>query len=66
MFDASHALCANEHRTPSNPARRAGWEIHPVYSIDVCNATSLTTCRGDNEARRTPLDVFLHVGPDSH
>jgi hypothetical protein len=61
MFDASHALCANGHRTTGNPARRSGWEIHPVYSIDVCNATSLNTCRIDNESRWTPLDEWLQV-----
>lgn len=66
MFDASHALCAAGHRTANNPARRAGWEIHPVYSIDVCNATSLATCKGDNGSRWTPLDVFAQVGPDSN
>lgn len=61
MFDASHGLCTNGHRTTGNPARRSGWEIHPVYSIDVCNVTSLTTCKIDNEARWTPLDQWLEV-----
>jgi len=65
MFDASHRLCANGHRTASNPARRAGWEIHPVYSIDVCNSTTLTTCKGDNESRWPPLDAFVQVKPDT-
>jgi hypothetical protein len=61
MFDASHALCANGHRTTGNPARRSGWEIHPVYSIDVCTATSLTTGKIDNEARWKALDEWLEV-----
>ena len=66
MFDASHGLCdRNGHRTASNPARRAGWEIHPVYAIDVCHASTLATCTVDNPARWTPLDQFLQVGPDS-
>ena len=61
MFDASHALCANGHRTTGNPARRSGWEIHPVYSIDVCNATTLATCQIDNDSRWTPLDQWLQI-----
>ena len=63
MFDASHSLCANGHRTSGNPARRSGWEIHPVYAIDVChNATTLATCRIDDESRWRPLDRFLDPG----
>lgn len=65
LFDASHSLCTSAgHRTSGNPARRSGWEIHPVYSIDVCNATSITTCKADNEARWKPLHEFLAVPPD--
>lgn len=33
FFDASHKPCANGKT--ENPQRRAVWEIHPVYSIDV-------------------------------
>ena len=63
MFDASNSLCANGHRTSGNPARRSGWEIHPVYSLDVChNATTLATCRIDDESRWRPLDRFLDPG----
>jgi hypothetical protein len=59
MFDASHSLCSGGHRTTGNPARRSGWEIHPVYSIDVCNVKTLSLCKFDQESRWTPLDVWL-------
>jgi hypothetical protein len=59
MFDASHSLCANGHRTANNTARRSGWEIHPVYAIDVCSATSLATCKASDATKWTPLDQWL-------
>ena len=66
-FDASHALCdGNGHRTTGNPARRSGWEIHPVYSIDVCSATTLATCKVDEESRWMPLDQWLQVEEEDH
>jgi len=66
MFDASHGLCtAAGHTTSGNPARRAGWEIHPVYAIDVCHATSMTTCTIDDDSRWTPLDQWLTSGGSS-
>jgi len=65
MFDASHALCDSRgHRSHDNPARRSGWELHPVYSIDVCSASSLSTCTADNESVWKPLHEFLAVPPD--
>ena len=65
MFDASHRLCANGHRTTGNPARRSGWEIHPVYSIDVCeSATTLASCQIDGR-RWKPLNEFLNAGEDT-
>jgi hypothetical protein len=34
FFDGSHAPCRNGKRP--NPQRASVWEIHPVYSVDVC------------------------------
>jgi hypothetical protein len=59
MFDASHSLCRGGGRISGNPARRSGWEIHPVYSIDVCNVKTLSSCGIHTEPRWTPLDQFL-------
>ena len=45
-----------------NPPRRSGWEIHPVYSIDVCEFKTLATCRVDREDVWTPLADWLLPG----
>jgi hypothetical protein len=58
MFDASHSLCKNGSPTAGNPARRAGWEIHPIYSIDVCKPKSLTSCVVDDDSKWVPLDQW--------
>jgi hypothetical protein len=34
FFDASHVPC--RPGKPVNPARSSVWEIHPIYSVDVC------------------------------
>ena len=55
MFDASQPLCtANGQRSGNEPARRSGWEIHLVYAIDVCKATSMATCAMDDASRWKP------------
>jgi hypothetical protein len=36
FFDASHSPCVNGH---GGPPRRSIWEIHPVYAIDVFEAS---------------------------
>ena len=40
FFDASHEVCSCAKKC--SPIRASGWEIHPVYSIEVCKAG--TTC----------------------
>jgi hypothetical protein len=62
FFDASHGLCSGNEPTTGNPPRRSGWEIHPVYSIDVCEFKTLTTCRVDREDVWTPLAEWLFPG----
>jgi hypothetical protein len=59
MFDASHSLCKGGQPTKGNPPRRSGWEIHPVYSIDVCTATTLATCKVSREDVWVPLTDWL-------
>jgi hypothetical protein len=34
FYDGSHAPCHDDKRP--NPQRASVWEIHPVYSVDVC------------------------------
>lgn len=43
FFDGSHRVCVNGKRQGGQPARVSNWEIHPVYAIDVCKFTTLTS-----------------------
>jgi hypothetical protein len=37
MYDADHKICGEQGFSPTdNPHRLSGWEIHPVYGLDVC------------------------------
>jgi hypothetical protein len=38
----------------------AVWEIHPVYTIDVCKKKSLSSCRNGVDTDWVALDVWLH------
>lgn len=50
FYDNSHAVCG---KSKPNPKRASLWEVHPVYSIDVCKMTDLDQCRKaiDNDAQ---------------
>ena len=61
FFDASHGLGKGNEPTSGNPPRRSGWEIHPVYSIEVCDFKTLATCRFDREDVWTPLADWLLI-----
>jgi hypothetical protein len=45
--------------TDRDPLRRSDWEIHPVYSIDVCSHTTLAGCRADNENVWAAFDQWI-------
>lgn len=49
FFDSEHAICKNGKRQDSNPSRNSLWEIHPVYSCDVCKHTSKADCPIDDD-----------------
>ena len=36
FFDGSHVPCKNGEPFESNPKRISLWEIHPIYSFEVC------------------------------
>jgi len=36
FFDGSHVPCKNGAPQGSNPKRVSLWEIHPIYSFEVC------------------------------
>jgi hypothetical protein len=43
FYDNSHTPCTATSRP--NPKRASLWEIHPVYSIEVCQMSDLDKCR---------------------
>lgn len=50
FFDSPHLPCDEEGRAVGgNPVRVSLWEIHPVYSFEVCKNTTLAACRGDHD-----------------
>ncbi len=58
FYDGSHTPCSGSSRP--NPKRASLWEIHPVYSLEVCEMTDLNQCRNStNPADWTPLDTLL-------
>lgn len=40
FYDGSHVPCHDDKRP--NPQRASVWEIHPVYSVDVCKQKGKT------------------------
>jgi hypothetical protein len=47
FYDNSHTPCTTHSRP--NPKRASLWEIHPVYSIEVCKSADLDTCRNSTD-----------------
>jgi hypothetical protein len=46
FYDGSHAPCSGSSRP--NPQRASLWEIHPVYSLEVCRLLDLEQCRSSS------------------
>lgn len=59
FFDGSHRPCVNGQKGKRDPARRSNWEIHPVYSIDVCSNKTIANCKFDNEAVWKPFAEWI-------
>jgi hypothetical protein len=55
FFDSSHVICKSGAPVGKNPPRRSGWEIHPIYSVDVCSKKTLAACDISDESLWTPL-----------
>lgn len=56
FFDSPHLPCDEEGRAlGGNPARVSLWEIHPVYSLEVCKYTTVTACRGEHDEDWRPM-----------
>jgi len=48
FFDAAHHPCKGTVPGSQDPARFTSWEIHPVYSVQVCRKSSLDQCPADD------------------
>jgi hypothetical protein len=53
FFDGSHKPCTPD--TVRNPKRVSSWEIHPVYAVDVCSASTLAECPIEDDSKWHPL-----------
>ena len=54
FFDASHHPC--REGKPASPPRISLWEIHPIYSMDICKGTTPAQCHGDDPQAWVPFD----------
>jgi hypothetical protein len=53
FFDASHKPCSATMK--EEPLRQSVWEIHPIYSVDVCVNSSISACDPNTAKNWTPL-----------
>lgn len=62
FYDGSHSPCTAT--SSPNPKRASLWEIHPVYSFEICSLNTAAECQGSN-AEWTPLEkVFASETPE--
>lgn len=51
FYDDAHKPCfAGSPTSRPSPNRISVWEIHPVYSLDVCRMTDLTQCQNSSSS----------------
>jgi hypothetical protein len=61
FFDASHKVCGCA-AVKCAPSRSSGWEIHPIYNIEVCKTGS--QCNVTNDADWIAFDKWWNnLGP---
>lgn len=61
FYDNSHRACVDGK---GSPARRTVWEIHPVYSFDVCKGTTDAECQMNDDSAWVPYDQWVRQ-PDA-
>lgn len=59
FYDNSHTPCSGNSRP--NPKRASLWEVHPVYSFEICGQTKIEECLGGS-AQWTPLEKVFSSG----
>ena len=55
FFDASHEPCRDGKIKSGNPLRISGWEIHPLYTFEVCKFTDIKKCPSNSKTVWQPL-----------
>lgn len=63
FFDGSHKPCETPTGPGGNPKRITVWEIHPVYSIDVCKSRDLKKCKSSDASVWIPMHQAINT-PD--
>jgi len=63
FFDAAHRPCVGG-KGPG-PKRRAIWEVHPTYAVDICIDPG-NNCTADNDENWVALSDFVGTGPPSN
>ena len=61
FFDASHERCKNGVPHGSDPRRATVWEIHPVYTFEVCKFDDLRRCDPGKPSNWQPLSQAAGV-----
>jgi hypothetical protein len=56
FFDGSHKPCTGTSQP--NPKRASVWEVHPVYSIEICEQTTIAECQSSSAVWK-PLSVAI-------
>jgi hypothetical protein len=65
FFDDSHDVCAIDPKTgkmAGSPARSSLWEIHPVYSIEVCVNDTAAKCKVASSDPKMWVPYHIWVG----
>jgi hypothetical protein len=60
FFDASHKPCVNGEPHGA-PLRISLWEIHPVYSVEVCKRKTIDSCPSNDDTVWLPIERFSNV-----
>ena len=59
FFDASHSPCNHPDHISTDPKRRSNWEIHPLYTIEVCKNKTFNGCPVDDDSKWKSFDKWV-------
>lgn len=63
FFDSSHKPCSGKTSPGPGHPLVSVWEIHPVYSFDVCKTDVKSKCREQDDAMWTSLHEWANSNP---